>query len=526
MVIQCDQCRTRFRLDDAKLQGGSAKVRCSKCKHVFIVYRESPADDSQLTLAAAEGGPAAAAQQAVAFETASFELAAAAGAADKVREPGSQGAAVEEAAGISPTAAPGPATGEEGFDFGAFAFEEEGDAAVPPSQAEISQPAAGTAEGDFVLDDFAADIPAEESEIKVAQPVEEKSIDFDELAFTGDGAQKGAAEAADFSIDFGDLALSDDTSSAGGSSLSAREKAEFAGQDDLLADTLGLDSDFSDFAGTLPPEPTGEGLDLAFADEIDFAREAATESVEKPETDEFGELDFGDLTMPEETAAGGQPAAPPQAAVSPAAEEREAPALLVQADEELPPLSIPSRRKGGTLFPTAIVVVAAVVIIALTGFGLYFLSGPEAFSKVGLGFLVEWAGLKPQEEGTIAIQGVTGSYVVNSEGGELFVIKGQVVNNYKKPRASIQVKGLLLNGKGEVLQQKSAYCGNDLTTEQLKTLPLAKINETMNNQFGDSLANLGVQPNKAIPFVLAFDKVPKESVDFGVQVAGSTVAAQ
>jgi len=59
----------------------------------------------------------------------------------------------------------------------------------------------------------------------------------------------------------------------------------------------------------------------------------------------------------------------------------------------------------------------------------------------------------------------------------------------------------------------------------LVTLPLAKMESIMGNQFGDSLANLGVQPGKAIPFVIVFANVPREAGEFGLEVVGSTVAA-
>jgi uncharacterized protein DUF3426 len=124
------------------------------------------------------------------------------------------------------------------------------------------------------------------------------------------------------------------------------------------------------------------------------------------------------------------------------------------------------------------------------------------------------------------VRNVTGVFLRNKEAGEIFVVKGEAVNSFKKPRASIQVKAVLYGANGQSLLNKTAYCGNNITNDQLNALPLARIEEAMNNQFGDSLANLGVQPGKAIPFVVVFSNVPKGAVDYGVQVAGSTVAAQ
>lgn len=37
MIIQCDRCSTKFRLDDAKVSERGVKVRCTKCQNVFIV---------------------------------------------------------------------------------------------------------------------------------------------------------------------------------------------------------------------------------------------------------------------------------------------------------------------------------------------------------------------------------------------------------------------------------------------------------------------------------------------------------
>jgi len=37
MIIQCEQCQTKFKLDDSKVADKSIKVRCARCKHVFSV---------------------------------------------------------------------------------------------------------------------------------------------------------------------------------------------------------------------------------------------------------------------------------------------------------------------------------------------------------------------------------------------------------------------------------------------------------------------------------------------------------
>jgi predicted Zn finger-like uncharacterized protein len=40
MIIQCKQCRTKFRFDDALIQGDGVWMRCSRCQHVF--FQDNP----------------------------------------------------------------------------------------------------------------------------------------------------------------------------------------------------------------------------------------------------------------------------------------------------------------------------------------------------------------------------------------------------------------------------------------------------------------------------------------------------
>lgn len=37
MILTCERCQTRFRLDEGRLPAGGARVRCSRCKHAFFV---------------------------------------------------------------------------------------------------------------------------------------------------------------------------------------------------------------------------------------------------------------------------------------------------------------------------------------------------------------------------------------------------------------------------------------------------------------------------------------------------------
>jgi len=44
MLISCDKCKTRYRVDDSVFNKPSLKVKCSRCDHVFVAYK-TPAQD-------------------------------------------------------------------------------------------------------------------------------------------------------------------------------------------------------------------------------------------------------------------------------------------------------------------------------------------------------------------------------------------------------------------------------------------------------------------------------------------------
>lgn len=39
MIVSCEACKTKFRLDPSRLKGEKSKVRCSRCGHIFTVQR-------------------------------------------------------------------------------------------------------------------------------------------------------------------------------------------------------------------------------------------------------------------------------------------------------------------------------------------------------------------------------------------------------------------------------------------------------------------------------------------------------
>lgn len=54
VIVDCESCHTRFRLDEARIPASGAKVRCSKCKAAFVVKRPSATRDELIDEVVAE----------------------------------------------------------------------------------------------------------------------------------------------------------------------------------------------------------------------------------------------------------------------------------------------------------------------------------------------------------------------------------------------------------------------------------------------------------------------------------------
>jgi len=538
MIIQCDQCNTKFKLDDSKVPDKGVKVRCAKCKQVFMVQRETSSEEPDLDfLLSGLGAPASGAEKGLAMPEETLSPPIEKEEWDSLTT--SPSTSAEEEFGV-----PAASSAEHTLDgdFGEDFFAEKEEPSAPENK--------GSDSGEFSFDNEESQVSFEAAAIPETPPEKTGEFEFGEFPFDEESATgsvapdapSGIPEAEGFDFESDDFAASESAEAissediAGFSTAEAQEEGFTFEQEHTVpqADNQGMDENpeastgveesfqFSDVA--VPQVVSHEAENLPFADQD------ANKETEAVPTD-FGEIDFGDTTVSEPPLMKEKEIKPDKELTpEPVAEEISPPAfvsLMPSAEEELPPLAISTRKRGGSFFSIAVTTIAVLIVLTIGGVGLYVLKeGPTAFSKLGLSFLARWIGMDVAGEGGITIKNPQGIFMVNREAGEIFVVTGEAVNNFKKPRASIQVKGTVLGPKGEILMQKTAYCGNVLSKEQLASLPMAKIEEAMGSPFGDSLANLDVQPGKSIPFVVVFNVVQKDAAEFSVEVVGSTAASQ
>jgi predicted Zn finger-like uncharacterized protein len=165
------------------------------------------------------------------------------------------------------------------------------------------------------------------------------------------------------------------------------------------------------------------------------------------------------------------------------------------------------------------------LIIALLAAGTYVL---VRYTGIQIPFVSEWLGAKTGGAVVPVDSSLKGYFVNNATAGALYVVEGQVRNDFSTPRSSIRVTGrIFANGK-QFQRAASAYCGNVMTLEELQSLDLAEITRRMNSRSGANNTNLRVAPGALLPFAVVFANLPPEVKleEFAVEAAGSFPANQ
>jgi predicted Zn finger-like uncharacterized protein len=496
MVIECTECHTRFKLADDKLKPGGTKVRCSKCKHIFTV--------------------------------------------------------------VPPEPAPALPPDEEGIDFGEFNMERlaepgKGSAAAPPAE-EPAITGWGGESAETTAGEFSSGLTAKED---FAFGDENETTGTDRFAFGKENeTQPGdSAKGLDISKDF---AFGEEEEGADPFAFTKKAEAQ------LDSDTFGFE-DSEDFSfgeeqdageGDAGPEEftfdeteTSGSVEFAFDEEETSTKTGSEFSWDADEAGagesgfafdesdeqkaEGNDFDFSGITFGEEEPAPAGPlAVEKRLAPAPGQPELlESESLSPLREFAAPKTSSAPPMEQPLIFPPAarrrksplqgLIFFIGLLLLAITGGAVYFYwqgGVPELTSLVDR---LTGQTAPPQVSGQIRLEGLTSFYVSNQEAGQMLVIQGKAVNEYPQPRSSLAVKGVLYNKEGKALLQQTVFCGNPLEQEALRKLPYVKIEESMNNPFGESLSNLNIAPGKAISFTIVFRNLPADIAEFTVEAADS-----
>ena len=124
---------------------------------------------------------------------------------------------------------------------------------------------------------------------------------------------------------------------------------------------------------------------------------------------------------------------------------------------------------------------------------------------------------------TVFKESMDSRFIANSRTGKLFVITGKIKNNYTDIRNYISIVGSLYTTDKKFVQSKNVYAGNLIPDLELSNLDVEEIDNHLQNRSGDNQINsIGIEPGKFIPFMIVFPNINVKLTEFTVEVVNST----
>jgi predicted Zn finger-like uncharacterized protein len=470
MIIQCDKCATKFRLDDSRITPNGVKVRCTKCDNVFIVTPPPPPEEVQVE-----------------------ELF---GVAPGMEERATAGAAE----GLQPKAqSQKPKADDRHL---AFDFDSE----------ETREEVFKTPEKDFFQEDSEPDAG---QGFSTENGGEGKKFSLDDLDFS-------------FSEDRTDKKKEEED--GWGTSPEDEEDDPFSGAFDkpLSSEEDDADETGAAFDGTAGKEEKGE-LDFSFGDLTgEDPKPDAAPPADEPE-DEENEREpeaqkpsVAENVIPFSAAAayskeGKVPAINTGGKPEEKEEEEAFKTFLTRAEkEEVVSFGDPDEKEEEEEYeeedsgpdrrsqPRMGLIVAALVIV-LGGGLIYFTGVIDRLTHI----------LMPSgaEVNVVEIEAIKGFYEENRNFGKLFVIDARIKNITDSPQEIKAATGVIYNDSGDKIAEKSVSPGRLVSIEDVRNLQ----KEELERAFRDPSGGI-IPPKGSVPVMVLFTETPEGLSEFGLDI--------
>lgn len=187
--------------------------------------------------------------------------------------------------------------------------------------------------------------------------------------------------------------------------------------------------------------------------------------------------------------------------------------------------SIPFAEKRGEKGPGRLLIVLTVVLLLVVGAIFVYFFAPSILPG-------DIPGLRPTDieeindtgNRRLDITGLKSYFLPTDKIGQLYIIEGNIINNYPDSRSYIVVKGTIEDEKRETVDQKLVYAGNILTENELKGMTREEIDKNSSNKTGKNDSNLSIEPQASVPFMIIFYDLPDNLSEFLVETIGSSPA--
>jgi hypothetical protein len=371
--------------------------------------------------------------------------------------------------------------------------------------------------------------PAAEADEAVAAPVaaeiqEDEFLDIDQ--FLEEGEDSSSPVEAELNGDVTDLPLEME---AALDDASKGAEAELELDFDLESE-LQAEEDLFETEG----ETEGEGQlesNLLDSDDLDFLEEAGIEETDFQDesetsviaTDEFQSEVFTDSG----DANGATDVLPLSDAENPTTETPDVPPAAHE-----PPKRSRSKKPVLVVLLLLVLGLGLVTVPNMLGIKIPYLSDIKipylSDMDVKIPYLSDWLNPEPQDvAGNLKIiplgNTINGRFVANSKIGQLFVIQGQVKNDYDHPRSYIKVTAKLYQKGNKIAKQSTVYVGNTLSNSDLTGMDMVTINKKLRIRTGQKKSNFKVKTGKQVPFMIVFDKLPRNLDEYTVEVESSSI---
>ena len=498
MIIECHSCHARFRLDESKIRGKGARVKCRRCGNGIIVLRESPLADPPPETGGDALDPGSIVRDAPGKPRTASPWRPGAPAPDNLipfpgvaRAPSEFFAAGDDAP-LSPRA-----PGEK--DEVDLAFERLLGVAAEPETPEAvpSSPVEETGVGEELLPSLTAgsltppeatkpvpgEIPPGET---FGGPVlefgPEETLELPPLPAEASGPEEAAPT----------------FHGEGGFLLSDSETLDFL-KEEHRASEARPSADISLSLSATPLDKDAPSLRQPSPVDAPRAAETTDTAVEAAAVEEFP-IERSETP----TAAVAEVDVPPLRDTLPPAPriEPRAPASVAPATHR-PALS------------HALIAGVGLAALLLAGVGYFGFtpSGRETIRSVAPGAAALWGGKPAGEAGyRYDVRNVIGYYEMGADGKRILVIKGQVTNLSTKEKSGIRVVAAILDNAGMQMAEQVVYAGNVVPGETLRKLDRQAAGKFFANRFGSGLANMNVGTGKSVPFMVVFFEAP-ETID-------------
>jgi predicted Zn finger-like uncharacterized protein len=538
MIITCEACNASFNLDESRIAPAGSKVRCSKCKKVFVAYPPASAPEEDLHLekdAVSEGDKADALEFGLDFEMDSHKEVAGDAKEDEVteeldlsdlelelemeseREDNEIDEFKElelELEDLDEIKETGAGNVDEGGKF-ELEVDDLDELGVMSSETQTGEdePAGNKTEDDFDLGDIelAMDEADTQDEADETELGELEFEDLDEEQIMATEEEMVLAESSDSQeedTETGDLDLGDFELELDGAQEEKSDEIEDEVESDIL---LGeeTETELTDAEEVLevdiPIEDENEE-ELTF-EELDDS-DIAERSMAIPKEDLF---EVEEIALEKDSFSMGEGEKGPETSETDTSQPFTADGQGIKTVSASEPAE---KRTGKWLMGILIAVLllgGTYLVLDYVGVEIPFIPGLTKSTEV----------LDQKGNLEITLLDYNGNFINNVHAGKLYVVRGMARNDYAEPRGFIQIRGSLYSEARMLVQKKTVYCGNVLSDLDLTNLELDAINKRLQNRVGDNGSNIRIAPGKPLPFMIVFSDLPDVLEEFRLDVESS-----